>query len=146
MALAGLILLVTMDLWGVDRRYYNDTAEFAYINIPAGYQQMCGDKALQYARFRGSLVEPERPFRHRVTRAGKCDRQDRQPELDGDAECAIAERQQLTGRRTRPLRQYHHRHILRQTVANALHRIRAAPRIATVDRNVTGHAHQPAHD
>jgi LCP family protein required for cell wall assembly len=36
----------------VDRRYYNDTAEFAYINIPAGYQQMCGDEALQYARFR----------------------------------------------------------------------------------------------
>jgi polyisoprenyl-teichoic acid--peptidoglycan teichoic acid transferase len=36
----------------VDRRYYNDTAEFAYINIPAGYQKMCGDKALQYARFR----------------------------------------------------------------------------------------------
>jgi LCP family protein required for cell wall assembly len=36
----------------VDRRYYNDTAEFAYINISAGYQQMCGDKALQYARFR----------------------------------------------------------------------------------------------
>jgi LCP family protein required for cell wall assembly len=36
----------------VERRYYNDTAEFAYINIPAGYQQMCGDKALQYARFR----------------------------------------------------------------------------------------------
>ena len=36
----------------VDRRYYNDTAEFAYINIPAGYQRMCGDKALQYARFR----------------------------------------------------------------------------------------------
>jgi polyisoprenyl-teichoic acid--peptidoglycan teichoic acid transferase len=36
----------------VDRRYYNDTAEFSYINIPAGYQQMCGDKALQYARFR----------------------------------------------------------------------------------------------
>jgi polyisoprenyl-teichoic acid--peptidoglycan teichoic acid transferase len=36
----------------VDRRYYNDTAEFAYINVPAGYQQMCGEKALQYARFR----------------------------------------------------------------------------------------------
>jgi polyisoprenyl-teichoic acid--peptidoglycan teichoic acid transferase len=36
----------------VDRRYYNDTAEFAYINVQAGYQQMCGDKALQYARFR----------------------------------------------------------------------------------------------
>ncbi|HYJ00420.1 MAG TPA: LCP family protein [Thermoleophilaceae bacterium] len=36
----------------VDRRYYNDTAEFAYINLPAGYQQMCGEEALQYARFR----------------------------------------------------------------------------------------------
>ncbi len=36
----------------VDRRYYNDTAAFAYINIPAGYQRMCGEKALQYARFR----------------------------------------------------------------------------------------------
>jgi LCP family protein required for cell wall assembly len=36
----------------VDRRYYNDTAEYAYIDIPAGYQRMCGEKALQYARFR----------------------------------------------------------------------------------------------
>ena len=36
----------------VDRRYYNDSAEYAYIDIPAGYQKMCGDKALQYARFR----------------------------------------------------------------------------------------------
>jgi polyisoprenyl-teichoic acid--peptidoglycan teichoic acid transferase len=36
----------------VDRRYYNDTAEFAYIDVPSGYQRMCGEKALQYARFR----------------------------------------------------------------------------------------------
>jgi polyisoprenyl-teichoic acid--peptidoglycan teichoic acid transferase len=36
----------------IDRRYYNDTAEYAYINVPAGYQRMCGDKALQYVRFR----------------------------------------------------------------------------------------------
>jgi polyisoprenyl-teichoic acid--peptidoglycan teichoic acid transferase len=36
----------------IDRRYYNDTAEYAYIDVPAGYQRMCGDKALQYVRFR----------------------------------------------------------------------------------------------
>ncbi|MEX1141794.1 MAG: LCP family protein [Thermoleophilaceae bacterium] len=36
----------------VDRRYYNDTAAFAYIDVPPGYQRMCGEKALQYARFR----------------------------------------------------------------------------------------------
>ena len=36
----------------VDRRYYNDSAEYAYINVPAGYQRMCGRKALQYVRFR----------------------------------------------------------------------------------------------
>ena len=36
----------------IDRTYYNDTAEYAYINVPAGYQRMCGDKALQYVRFR----------------------------------------------------------------------------------------------
>lgn len=36
----------------VDRRYYNDTAAFAYIDVPAGYQRMCGEQALQYARFR----------------------------------------------------------------------------------------------
>ena len=47
----------------VDRRYYNDTAEFAYINIPAGYQQMCGDKALQYARFRHEDSELVRGIR-----------------------------------------------------------------------------------
>ncbi len=36
----------------VDRRYYNNTASYAYINVPAGYQRMCGRKALQYVRFR----------------------------------------------------------------------------------------------
>jgi len=36
----------------IDRRYYNNTASFAYINVPAGYQRMCGRKALQYVRFR----------------------------------------------------------------------------------------------
>ena len=36
----------------VDRRYYNDSAEYSYINVPAGYQRMCGRKALQYVRFR----------------------------------------------------------------------------------------------
>ena len=36
----------------IDRRYYNNTASFAYINVPAGYQKMCGRKALQYVRFR----------------------------------------------------------------------------------------------
>jgi polyisoprenyl-teichoic acid--peptidoglycan teichoic acid transferase len=36
----------------VDRRYYNNTAAYAYINIPAGYQKMCGRQALQYVRYR----------------------------------------------------------------------------------------------
>jgi polyisoprenyl-teichoic acid--peptidoglycan teichoic acid transferase len=36
----------------IDRTYYNDSAEYAYINVPAGYQRMCGDRALQYVRFR----------------------------------------------------------------------------------------------
>ncbi|NLT06053.1 MAG: LCP family protein [Solirubrobacterales bacterium] len=36
----------------VDRRYYNDSAEYAFIDVPSGYQRMCGEKALQYARFR----------------------------------------------------------------------------------------------
>src|ERR687887_2633576 len=34
----------------VDRRYYNNTASYAYINVPAGYQRMCGRQALQYVR------------------------------------------------------------------------------------------------
>lgn len=36
----------------VDRRYYNNSAQFAYINVPAGYQRLCGREALQYVRFR----------------------------------------------------------------------------------------------
>jgi polyisoprenyl-teichoic acid--peptidoglycan teichoic acid transferase len=36
----------------VDRRYYNDSAEYSYINVLPGYQRLCGTKALQYVRFR----------------------------------------------------------------------------------------------
>jgi polyisoprenyl-teichoic acid--peptidoglycan teichoic acid transferase len=36
----------------IDRRYFNNTPGFAYINVPQGYQRMCGRKALQYVRFR----------------------------------------------------------------------------------------------
>src|SRR5918998_2132375 len=36
----------------IDRRYYNDSAEYAYIDVKQGYQRMCGRKALQYVRFR----------------------------------------------------------------------------------------------
>jgi len=36
----------------IDRRYFNNTPGFAYINVPQGYQKMCGRKALQYVRFR----------------------------------------------------------------------------------------------
>ena len=36
----------------IDRRYFNDSAEYSYINIQPGYQRMCGRKALQYVRFR----------------------------------------------------------------------------------------------
>jgi polyisoprenyl-teichoic acid--peptidoglycan teichoic acid transferase len=36
----------------VDRRYFNDSAEYSYINIEPGYQRLCGTKALQYVRFR----------------------------------------------------------------------------------------------
>ncbi len=36
----------------VDRRYFNDSAEFAYINVHQGYQKLCGEEALEYARFR----------------------------------------------------------------------------------------------
>jgi polyisoprenyl-teichoic acid--peptidoglycan teichoic acid transferase len=36
----------------VDRDYYNDSAEYTYINIDAGYQRLCARKALQYVRFR----------------------------------------------------------------------------------------------
>jgi polyisoprenyl-teichoic acid--peptidoglycan teichoic acid transferase len=36
----------------VDRRYYNASAEYSYINLEPGYQKLCGTKALQYVRFR----------------------------------------------------------------------------------------------
>jgi polyisoprenyl-teichoic acid--peptidoglycan teichoic acid transferase len=36
----------------VDRDYYNDSAEYTYINIDAGYQRLCSRKALQYVRYR----------------------------------------------------------------------------------------------
>jgi LCP family protein required for cell wall assembly len=36
----------------IDRTYYNASSEYSYINVPAGYQRMCGRKALQYVRFR----------------------------------------------------------------------------------------------
>ena len=36
----------------IDRRYFNDSAAFAYINVYPGYQKLCGEEALEYARFR----------------------------------------------------------------------------------------------
>ena len=36
----------------VDRRYYNDSPEYTFIDIQPGYQRMCGRRALQYVRFR----------------------------------------------------------------------------------------------
>jgi polyisoprenyl-teichoic acid--peptidoglycan teichoic acid transferase len=36
----------------IDRRYYNDSPGYAYIDVPAGYQKLCGVEALEYARFR----------------------------------------------------------------------------------------------
>jgi LCP family protein required for cell wall assembly len=36
----------------IDRRYFNDSAEYSYINVQPGYQRMCGRPALQYVRFR----------------------------------------------------------------------------------------------
>src|ERR687896_1341382 len=36
----------------IDRRYYNASAGYAYIDVQPGYQRMCGRKALQYVRFR----------------------------------------------------------------------------------------------
>ena len=36
----------------IDRRYYNNTPGFAYINIQPGYQRLCGRQALQYVRYR----------------------------------------------------------------------------------------------
>lgn len=42
----------------IDRRYYNDNAglppgkRFATIDVPAGYQRLCGEQSLAYVRFR----------------------------------------------------------------------------------------------
>ncbi len=36
----------------IDRRYFNDSAAYAYIDVQPGYQRMCGRRALQYVRFR----------------------------------------------------------------------------------------------
>jgi polyisoprenyl-teichoic acid--peptidoglycan teichoic acid transferase len=36
----------------IDRRYFNDTAAYAYIDVRQGYQKLCGEEALEYARFR----------------------------------------------------------------------------------------------
>ena len=36
----------------VDRRYFNDSPGYAYIDVPAGYQKLCGEEALEYARYR----------------------------------------------------------------------------------------------
>jgi polyisoprenyl-teichoic acid--peptidoglycan teichoic acid transferase len=36
----------------IDRRYFNQSAEYSYINVQPGYQRMCGSPALKYVRFR----------------------------------------------------------------------------------------------
>jgi LCP family protein required for cell wall assembly len=36
----------------VDRDYFNDSAEYTYIDIDPGYQRLCARQALQYVRFR----------------------------------------------------------------------------------------------
>lgn len=36
----------------VDRSYFSSGTEYAYINLDAGYQRLCGDEALAYVRFR----------------------------------------------------------------------------------------------
>jgi polyisoprenyl-teichoic acid--peptidoglycan teichoic acid transferase len=36
----------------VDRDYFNDSAEFTFIDIDQGYQRLCARQALQYVRFR----------------------------------------------------------------------------------------------
>jgi LCP family protein required for cell wall assembly len=36
----------------IDRDYYNDSAQFQYINIDPGYQRLCSREALQYVRYR----------------------------------------------------------------------------------------------
>jgi polyisoprenyl-teichoic acid--peptidoglycan teichoic acid transferase len=36
----------------IDRRYYNNSPGYSFIDVQPGYQKMCGRKALQYVRFR----------------------------------------------------------------------------------------------
>nr|MBA2439042.1 LCP family protein [Thermoleophilaceae bacterium] len=36
----------------IDRRYFNDSPGYAYIDVKQGYQKLCGEEALEYARFR----------------------------------------------------------------------------------------------
>jgi LCP family protein required for cell wall assembly len=36
----------------IDRRYFNNTPGYSYIDVQPGYQKMCGRQALQYVRFR----------------------------------------------------------------------------------------------
>ncbi|MBA2629897.1 MAG: LCP family protein [Thermoleophilaceae bacterium] len=36
----------------IDRRYYNDSAAYQFIDVQPGYQRLCGRPALQYVRFR----------------------------------------------------------------------------------------------
>jgi LCP family protein required for cell wall assembly len=36
----------------IDRRYFNNSPGYTYIDVQPGYQKMCGRKALQYVRFR----------------------------------------------------------------------------------------------
>lgn len=56
----------------VDRRYFNDTAAYAYINVPSGYQRLCGQQALEYARFRHEDTDLVRAVRQQeVIRATK---------------------------------------------------------------------------
>lgn len=56
----------------IDRRYFNDTAEYAYINVPSGYQRLCGQQALEYARFRHEDTDLVRGVRQQeVIRATK---------------------------------------------------------------------------
>ncbi len=56
----------------IDRRYFNDTAEYAYINVPQGYQRLCGQQALEYARFRHEDTDLVRGVRQQeVIRATK---------------------------------------------------------------------------
>ena len=36
----------------IDRTYFNDSPGYAYIDVKQGYQKLCGEEALEYARFR----------------------------------------------------------------------------------------------